>query len=79
MILAMSLSYSPFLKNFGLASLILGVLNIVFVLQYVHRLKQEKCECSESIAREVIYITAMLQALVVALGMLLSIFAFSRA
>jgi hypothetical protein len=48
-------------------------LMVVFVLQYVHRLKKEKCLCSQSFAREVMYIFAIINAIVYALMGLLII------
>jgi hypothetical protein len=41
---------------------VLGLLNVIFTLQYVHRLKKEKCECSESIYREVLNVAAIFSA-----------------
>ncbi len=32
-----------------------GLLFLVFTLQYLHRLKMEKCECSASFVRDVMY------------------------
>lgn len=41
-----------------------GLLNIVFAVQYIHRLREEKCACSKSVVRDVwevtIYITIAL-------------------
>lgn len=54
---------------------VLGVLNVVFVLQYVHRLKKEKCECSASVYREVMYILAVINAFLYALILLLLVIA----
>ena len=38
----------------------MGVLNVVFMLQYIHRLKATKCSCSRSIYREIMYIYSIL-------------------
>lgn len=43
---------------------VLGLLNVVFTLQYVHRLKKEKCECSESIYREILNVVAIFNAII---------------
>ena len=37
----------------SLVMLLAGILYIVFGLQYIERLKEEKCECSEDLARDV--------------------------
>lgn len=64
---AMSGLNIPSLK---LLSFILGIVNIIFTIEYVHKLKTEKCACSESIAREVIYIAAFINIGIVALVVL---------
>jgi hypothetical protein len=50
---------------------ILGLFYIVFVLQYVSRLKKEKCECSESVFRDVMEILAYLYVLLMLLSIVL--------
>lgn len=42
---------------------VLGLLNVVLTLQYVHKLKKEKCECSESIYREIMSVVAIFNAI----------------
>lgn len=42
---------------------VLGLMNVVFTLQYVHKLKKEKCECSASIYREVMMVVAIFNAI----------------
>lgn len=44
----------------------LGILNTIYVIQYVYRLKKEKCECSESIYREILYIVSIFNAILYA-------------
>jgi apolipoprotein N-acyltransferase len=48
-----------------------GIVNIAFIIQYVNMLKAKKCECSESIYREIMYIVAIIDALVLGLAFLL--------
>lgn len=50
---------------------ILGLFYIVFVLQYVNRLKKEKCECSKSVFRNVMEIMAYLYVLLMLLMIVL--------
>lgn len=52
---------------------ILGILNVIFVIQYVNRLKKEKCECSESVYREIMYVIAIIRAALYGLMLLLLI------
>jgi hypothetical protein len=40
-----------------------AILMVIFVLQYVHRLKEEKCLCSQAAARDVMYIVAIINAI----------------
>lgn len=40
----------------------LSIANVVFILQYVHMLKKEQCQCSESLAREIMQVIAVLYA-----------------
>lgn len=48
-----------------------GIVNIAFIIQYVNMLKAKKCECSESIYRDLMYIVAVIDALVLGLSLLL--------
>lgn len=43
---------------------ILGVINTIFILQYVHRLYKEKCACSQSLARDLMTVIALVNLLV---------------
>lgn len=66
------------LPGLQFALFIMGIMNVVFVLQYVHRLKKEKCECSISVYREIMYVIAILRAALYGLLLMLSIvFLFS--
>lgn len=40
---------------YGLAVLGAGITNVVFVFQYIADLKAKKCECSESVYRDIMY------------------------
>ena len=42
---------------------VLGILFIVFTLQYVHKLKEIKCECSEGAGRLVLEVVAIIDAI----------------
>jgi hypothetical protein len=64
---------------YGLAVLGAGITNVVFVFQYIADLKAKKCECSESVYRDIMYGLAifnsvaygfMLFAIVAVLGLL---------
>jgi hypothetical protein len=41
---------------------VLGVMNVILTLQYVGRLKREKCQCSESVYKEIITLVAIFNA-----------------
>jgi uncharacterized membrane protein YoaK (UPF0700 family) len=43
---------------------ILSIVNIIVIIQYVHELKEEECTCSESIAREIMQVIAILYAFI---------------
>lgn len=52
----------------------LGIMFIIFTLQYVHRLQNEKCACSDDIGRVILYIVAAIDATVFAIvGLLIVI------
>jgi hypothetical protein len=51
--------------------LILGIIFVVATIQYVNRLKREKCACSEDTARLVLFIVAIIDAAVFAVAGLL--------
>lgn len=53
--------------------LLLGVSNIIITIQYVYKLKKDKCECSESVMREILYFIAIFNALLFILLIVLSI------
>lgn len=55
-IMFMDKKQMPFIQSFMIVA---GVLNAVFVLQYVHKLKKEKCECSNSVIKEIMTIIAI--------------------
>ena len=48
-----------------------GIVNISFIIQYVNILKAKKCKCSESIYREIMYLSAIIDALVLGFSFLL--------
>ena len=48
------------MPSLRLLSFVLSIVNVVVTIEYVHKLKTEKCACSESVAREVIYIAAFI-------------------
>jgi hypothetical protein len=53
------------------AIVVLGWLYIVFTLQYVDRLRREKCECSQSVVRDVMEAVALINALMLVLSLVL--------
>ncbi len=57
-------SFVTFTVAMNLIMFVLGILFVVFALQYVHKLKVAKCECSEDFARDVLQIVAIIDAIV---------------
>lgn len=57
----------------GIAMAPADVVFVVFALQYVHSLKQQKCTCSQDAARDVLQIVAIVDVVIAALVMLLII------
>ncbi len=53
---------------------VFGLINVVVTLQYVHKLKKEKCECSESLYREIMMFVAIFNAIVYSSLLVLLIF-----
>ena len=53
---------------------VFGLINFVVTLQYVHKLKKEKCECSESLYREIMMFVAIFNAIVYSSLLVLIIF-----
>lgn len=45
-----------------------GIVNIAFIIEYVNLLKERKCQCSESIYRDIMYISAIIDALILGLS-----------
>lgn len=41
---------------------VLSIVNIIIILQYVYELKEEQCSCSESVARTIMQVIAILYA-----------------
>ena len=69
--------------------LILKIINIVFIFQYIKLLKDRKCECSESVYREMLYViniidiaaislTVMLAGLIILLGIFTRLYLMSK-
>jgi hypothetical protein len=48
-----------------------GILNIVFIIEYVNMLKAKHCDCSESVYRDLLYVFAIIDALVFVMALLL--------
>lgn len=64
------------LMGYGILNLIYGILTIIFVvvaIQYVHRLKVEKCKCSEAVGRNVIQIVSWFYVILWAVVFMLSL------
>lgn len=68
--LATMVIFNPHNTSISLAlapiTFILGILFIVFTFQYVHKLKNEKCACSDDLARTIMYLIAIIDASVFA-------------
>lgn len=54
--------------------LVMGILNVIFTLQYVHMMKKQKCNCSESIYRDILSIVAIFNAFMYAFLFIMIIF-----
>ena len=52
---------------------VLNILNIIFMIQYTHRLKTEKCECSASETREIMYHYSIISAIILVLVFIVTI------
>jgi len=59
---------------FSPLSIILGILFVVFTFQYVHRLRKEKCACSEELGRTILTLVAAIDAAVFAVIGLIMLF-----
>jgi hypothetical protein len=68
--LATQLLYPATMKYLAPVSMILGLLFIIFTLQYVHELKEKKCLCSDNTGRFVLYLVAIIDAAVFAVAFL---------
>lgn len=51
-----------------------GIVNIVFIIEYVNLLKEKHCECSESVYRDLIYVFSILDACTLVMSFLLALF-----
>lgn len=51
-----------------------GLLNVIFTLQYVNMLKQQKCECSQSVYRDIMMFIAIFNAIIYALMLTILIY-----
>lgn len=60
-------THTSILVAFAPVTFALGLLFVVFTLQYVHRLKREKCTCSDQIGRVILYLVAAIDAAVFAI------------
>jgi hypothetical protein len=54
-----------------------GIVNVVFVIQFVNELKREDCACSDSVYKDVMYISSILAAIGLGFTILLYVFLFS--
>jgi hypothetical protein len=54
-------SHIPYLQTI---MVVVGVLNIIFTVQYVQKLKREKCECSQSVYRDVMVYVSIFNAII---------------
>jgi hypothetical protein len=55
---------------------ITGIVNVILALQYINRLKKEKCECSESMYRDILYLVSIFNAILYSLLIVLLIYFF---
>ena len=55
---------------------IAGIINIVFIIKYVHMLKDRKCTCSESVYRDTLYVFTIIDACLLGLTVSLILYTF---
>jgi hypothetical protein len=60
----------------SIALLIAGIINIIYTFEYVHDMKKQNCNCSESIVRDLMFIFAILQSFVISIFFLTIIYIF---
>jgi hypothetical protein len=53
---------------------IASITNVIFTIKYISELKKNKCECSESVYREIMFILAIMNALVMGLSFFIILF-----
>ena len=51
-----------------------GILNIAFIIEYVNLLKMRKCDCSDSVYRDIMYVFAIMDAIVLGMSLLLVLY-----
>lgn len=54
-----------------------AIVNVVFVIQFVNELKREDCACSDSVYKDVMYVSSILGAIALGATALLYVFVFS--
>lgn len=59
-------AYTAFSTIMGPILLIASVIYVIYVIRYINRLKREKCACSATVSRTVIYVYAIIQAVMCA-------------
>jgi hypothetical protein len=72
--IALLLIFRRFFAISGVIAWVLAIVYVVSALQYIHRLKKEKCACSEDVRREITWIVAWIQAGLLAFSVLLILF-----
>ena len=55
---------------------ITGIVNVILALQYINRLQKEKCECSESVYRDILYLVSIFNAILYSLIIVLLVYFF---
>ena len=67
----------PLLWVISVLQFIGAIVNAVFVIQFVNELKRENCACSDSVYKDVMYVSSILAGLVLGATLLLYVFLFS--
>lgn len=67
----------PLLWVISVLQFIGAIVNAVFVIQFVNELKREDCTCSDSVYKDVMYVSSILAALGLGVMVLLYVFLFS--
>lgn len=72
-LLLLASMFVPCLVTYGIFMVPLDVVFVMFTLQYVRRLEHIKCECSQHLARDVLWMAAVLKSVSYVIGIVLGL------